>query len=274
MVLLATTCPAVAGEPFTLGSGKSVEILAVGPMASGQGRPVLALKYRSKIPGADAAALRKEVDEIWQQLVVDAERANYDAAVITASQPAGSSHDFTFAKQDGIWRTYESKERLKAKLDRDFVAQFIDRLDWLFEHQETDALLLYLASDWTLTSTDAAEQLGGPKIVSVAEFMESLEALSATVKSYRHERKIVDIAIGRDGTTARITSRESEDIVDEANHLTTSSHSVDVVELTGDGFMLLTKSENVMDKIVKEKTAHLPLRAPRLLQHAAAAAWE
>ncbi len=273
-ILLAMASPAVAGQSLKLGSGKSVEILTVGPMPSSQGRPALALKYRSKIPGTDETAQRKEADEIWQRFVPEAERGKYETAVITASQPKGSSHDFTFAKKDGVWRTYESKGRQKAKLDRDFVVQFVDRLDWLFEHQETDALRLYLASDWTLTSTNAAEGRLEPKTDTVAEFMQSLEALSAAVNSYRHKREIVGIVLDAGRTTARVTSREFEDIVDADNHVTTSSHSVDVVELTGDGFMLLKQSENAMDKMVKERAAQLAPTAPRLPRHVAAAAQE
>ncbi len=272
MVLLATAGRAVAAETFTLDSGRSVEILTVGPMSSGRGSPVLALKYRSDIAATDAAALRKEVDEIWQHLVVDADGGDYQAAIVTPTLATGASHDFAFARKHGTWRTYESKQRVKARLDRNFVAQFIDRLDWLFDRHETDALRLYLASDWTLTSTNAADPSVDPKVESAAPFLDALEEFSASVKSYHHERKIVDIAIDRGGMTARITSREFEDIVDEANHLVTSSHSVDFVELTGDGIMLLMKSENVMDKVVKEKMADLPPREPRLVQQAAAAA--
>ena len=245
VVLLAVAAAAVAGQSITLGSGKAVAILSVAPMQSSDGRTKLAITYKSALPAGKEAALREEVDEIWQHFVRDANRGNYDTAVITTSHaPRG----FVFARKDGAWRTYETKARQAAKLDRAFVAEFIERLDWLYEHHEVDALLLYLASDWTLTQSSSAEPHRDPQTVTLGQFKEQLEAMSSAITSHRHLREIDDIVIDRDGTSARVSSWEFQDIVDDEDRTITMSHSIDVVELTDDGIMLLKHSENVMDR--------------------------
>jgi hypothetical protein len=263
--MLAIAWPAVAGGRITLHSGKSIEILAVEPTPSGDGRR-LAIRYRSAIPATDVTALRQEVDEVWQHFASDVDHGGYDTATITANHPPrDSSNNFVFAKKDSIWRTFETKN---GKLDRNFVAQFFRRIDWLFEHQDVNALRLYLAGNWTLTLANPVKSRSAPRTVSMEEFLQGLQAGSANLTSYRHKREIIDVTIARGGTTARITSREFEDMVVAGNHTRTSSHSVDDVELTRDGIMLLVRSENVMDKIVKEKAAYLapPLsRSPRFI---------
>src|ERR1700676_3427840 len=85
-LLLIGAPPAIAG-PLTLGSGKTVEILEMGPLYLASGASALMLKYRTEIPLADLPTLRKEVDEIWQRFVVDAEHGGYQSAVISANEP-------------------------------------------------------------------------------------------------------------------------------------------------------------------------------------------
>src|ERR1700730_2567917 len=110
-LLLMSWSGALAGQPLTLGSGSSVEILAVGPLQSTQGWSGVMLKYRTLVPLNDVPALRKEADEIWDRFVVDVERGGHRTAVISANAPAkgslvatGNSYNFVFEKRDGSWR--------------------------------------------------------------------------------------------------------------------------------------------------------------------------
>jgi hypothetical protein len=119
LLLMAVGCSkAPAAEQLTLGSGKTVEILAVGPIQSTRGWSGLMLKYRTLIPLNDLASLRKEVDEIWDRFVVDAEHGGYQTAIISANEPekgsivtTSNSYNFVFEKKDGSWRTLESGDR-------------------------------------------------------------------------------------------------------------------------------------------------------------------
>jgi hypothetical protein len=136
-LVLVNWSAAHAGQPLTLANGQSVDILAVGPLRSVDGSwSALRLQYQTLTPLADEAALRKEADDIWNRFVIDVERDGYQRGVVTANEPAkgfifrtSNSFGFLFEKKDGSWRTFESKERLRAKLDSAFVRQFVDRLD-------------------------------------------------------------------------------------------------------------------------------------------------
>ena len=104
-----------AGELITLKTGQSVEIFSVPSAIFVNGKPsALMLKYRTTLPINNVAALRKEVDEIWEKVVVATEHAGFEQAVISANGPEkefiiayGSSHHFVFLKQNGSWTSFE-----------------------------------------------------------------------------------------------------------------------------------------------------------------------
>jgi hypothetical protein len=98
--------PASAEQLLKLGSGSSVEILAVGPLKTTAGWSALTLKYRTQLPLTDVPVLRKEADEIWDRFVVDAEHGGYENALISANGPetgsiitANKSFNFIFRRR-------------------------------------------------------------------------------------------------------------------------------------------------------------------------------
>ncbi len=109
-VLLVCNWPQTAASaPHKLNSGKSVEILGIGPVYFTKGDPALVLKYRTNVPLKDVATLRKEADEIWNKFVVNVERKKYKNAAITASGPksgfiitTNKTHSFVYQKRNGI----------------------------------------------------------------------------------------------------------------------------------------------------------------------------
>ena len=253
-VLLLSWSETIVAEPLTLGSGKSVEILGVGPVVSTQGESALMLKYRTLLPLKDVPTLRKEVDEIWERFVVDAERGHYQMAAISANEPAKgfiitweNSFGFVFEKKDGSWRTLESKERALAKLDPSFVREFVERLDTATDHNNMNALLLYMADDWTGTSTSPDEKAPALETMDRLKYVGSARATFAAATRVQHHREIISISVAEGGTTARVESRETLEATIKEQQIAVVERSTDLFELR-DNVMLWTKSIGVVEK--------------------------
>jgi len=246
---LALTANAVAGQA-TLGSGKTVEILSMGPMMFGDGQKALMLKYQTALPIDDVVALRKEADEVWDRFVVDVEKAGYDQAIISANEPAqgtlvthNKSYNFIYEKKDGSWRTLEASGREKTKLDQMTIKDFMDRLDWLHDNNEMNSFLLYFANDWV--GSLASPQ--GQVTVNRAQLaQETHEALTET-KNYHHRRDIVETNVAPDGMSAKIDSHESEDGIVDGKDSKMECISVDFIEVRG-GHIVFTKSSSKENK--------------------------
>ena len=254
VVLLLSWSETIVAQSLTLGSGKSVEILGVGPVLSTQGKSALVLKYRTLLPLKDVPTLRKEVDEIWERFVVDVERGHYQTAAISANEPAkgfiiawGNSFGFAFEKKDGSWRTLESKERALAKLDQSFMREFVDRLDTAIEHNNMNALLLYMADDWTGTTTNPGEKAPAPQTMDRLQFAARLRATLAAATRHQSHREIVSISIADGGTIARVESRETSEVTIKEQQIAVVERSTDMFELR-DNVMLWTKSISVVEK--------------------------
>jgi hypothetical protein len=254
ILLSASASVASADQTVTLGSGKSVDVLSVGPLQSTQGWSALMLKYKTLVPLSEMPALRKEADEIWDRLVVDAERNGFRSAVISANEPPHGvvaatyqSYGFVFEKRDGAWRTIEGPDRVKAKLDRAFVTEFVDRVDWLIEHNEMNAALLYMANGWTATIAQPGPAAPPPQIIDRGKFVAVTHQTFAIAKNLRHHRDILDIAIDPNGTTARVESRETEEMDLNDRHIAGIERSTDSFELQGDA-MQWTKTTSVIEK--------------------------
>jgi hypothetical protein len=249
--LVAGAGPAFAGE-LKLGSGRSVDILSVGPLQSTKGWSALMLKYRTTIPFDQEATLRQEVDEIWDRLVVDAERGGYQSTIISATGPeTGSgmvtksqSFNFAYEKRNGDWRASESKERVQAKLDRAFVADFMGRVDWAYEHRNFNTLMLYLATDWTATFADPST---GSETVALDRTKFMTMVVSADARD--HKREILSISVADDGLSARIESRETERTILKDREIATVGRSTDAIALQGNSVVILRSAA-----IVEKKT--------------------
>jgi hypothetical protein len=102
-------------KEMTFRSGRKVKIVSVQQIetkdATGLGS-ALWLQYETRLKITDAVGLRKEVDEIWAWLKVDAEHRKLKEAIIEIVEPPGvgppqdvNRTKFIFKKQpDGYWR--------------------------------------------------------------------------------------------------------------------------------------------------------------------------
>jgi hypothetical protein len=96
----------------TLPSGKQVKVIGIGPVTFEDGTTSIMLKYQTDLRIADSVRLRREVEEIWQEFRVDAEKARMNVAIISAYEDPGASaiqtgktFNYVFEKiPDGNWR--------------------------------------------------------------------------------------------------------------------------------------------------------------------------
>jgi hypothetical protein len=106
-----------AFRTVTLPSGKAVRVLGVGPMRFNSGSTALMLKYQTDLKISDREALRKEVDEIWSSFRVDADKGNFQSAIISANEipqgmilKSGQAYNFVYEKtSDGQWQLVGDK---------------------------------------------------------------------------------------------------------------------------------------------------------------------
>jgi hypothetical protein len=251
-LLFADTASAV---PLTLNSGATVEILAVGPLQSTAGWTALMLKYRTTIPLAEAGRLRREVDEIWERFVVDVEGSGQQIALISANEPdsggivsATNSFNFVFQKRMGSWRTLEWSGGESGKLDVSRVSEFIGRIDWAHNHNNVNALLLYLADDWV----GAGSAAGQTRSMNRMEFVRQHHAMLTAAKAYRQTRNILEIFVSADGTNARVESTETEEISIDNRSITATSRVTEFLAVQ-EGAIIVTRTEVVVEKQIETK---------------------
>ncbi len=228
-----------ADEQIKLRSGKTVDVLAIAPLVSTHGWSALELQYRTTIPLDQMAMLREEADEIWDTFVVDVDKGGYESAVISANEPAqgfivqsNQGWNFIFEKIDGSWRTDEPRDRVKSKLDANFVKEFIARLDRLHDRSEMNALLLYMANDFAASLSDETRAGSSPQTLNRMQFVSVENSALSQMTDHHHIREILNISISNNGATAIVTSRES-------SQMTIGSHKVSGVERSTDTFQLL-----------------------------------
>lgn len=246
---------AFSGSSMTLGSGETIEILDVGPGKSVEGEPALQLRYLTSIPVNNVKSLRKEVDEIWDRFEVDVDNAGYRHAIVTANEPSkgrpGNQYhavNFVFVKKDGSWRTYEDQGR--DKLDEAFVKVFMDRLDWVYDHNEINALLVYLGNNWTATFINSNEGPSTSQTLDRKTFAESVKQSISATKDYYHKRDIVKVTILDGGLSAKVESREIEEGLTNGQTTRYLEHSIDFLEINNH-IVTITKSTSTFEIIEK-----------------------
>ena len=116
----------------------------------------LVMRFGTKTSLSDIPGLRKEADELWEHFVVNVDRGGYKRAVISAVAPdkaVSKAVDFVYVKRAGDWRTLVTGLGPKDKLTERFLRSLAGRSRRLEFHRNYNALLLYLAKDWTITYT-------------------------------------------------------------------------------------------------------------------------
>jgi hypothetical protein len=119
---LAFSCSCSAQQPsrsLKLPSGRVVRVLGTGRIDFPKGPPALMLKYETDLKISDIEALRKEADEIFAVVKVDAENGQFRSAVVSANEkPTGlilknsKGYNFVYEKRaDGQWHCLDDDKR-------------------------------------------------------------------------------------------------------------------------------------------------------------------
>jgi hypothetical protein len=111
--------PAPQAPLYTLPSGKQIRILSVIPAHFPQGPPTLIMNCETDIPIEEMAALRKEVDEIWEIFRTDVESAHMTMAAIRMTHnegtgwiTTGKGYGFVYEKRaDGKWHCLDDDKK-------------------------------------------------------------------------------------------------------------------------------------------------------------------
>jgi hypothetical protein len=79
--------PSQESSVMKLHSGKEVLVLGIGKLSFSNDSPALMLKYQTELSIDDREALRKEVDEVWEQFQPDVEKAGLVQGIVSANEP-------------------------------------------------------------------------------------------------------------------------------------------------------------------------------------------
>jgi hypothetical protein len=255
LFLLIPKSIAVADRAVTLGSGKSVQIISVGPIQFSAGNSALMLKYRTTIPLSDMASLRKEANEIWDRFQIDVEHAGNQQAIVSANEPEdgglishSQGYNFIFEKKDGSWRLLEGDGKNPIKLNENFVKEFYDRMDWTYEHNEMNAFLLYLANNYSGTFTEGTASPQTADRMKLAAM--TYQTLKAT-QNYHYQRKILKIHIDNSGTSAQVESQETEQGTVNGHDMNEVEHSIDIIEVRGNSVVVTKTTTSTEDQSKK-----------------------
>ena len=211
---LLTGCALILGgwqqpasaDPFKLNSGKIVDILAVNTVKTAQGS-ALKLQFRSKTPLSNILMLRIEANGLWEHFLVNAERGGHKKAIISAMGPkkagAGKPVDFIFVKRTDGWRTLAKGLGPEKKLTEPYIRTLADSNKRIEDHGNYNAVLLYLAKDWTITYTYPGSFGIEPITLDRETFFDLRERLKGTVANKNMKIKFLNIHVSKNGMSAQ-----------------------------------------------------------------------
>ncbi|HYM31441.1 MAG TPA: hypothetical protein VEU47_09095 [Candidatus Cybelea sp.] len=239
-----------AHAQVTLKSGAIVELWSIRPFRSRQGWTALMLQYQTKTPFSDRVALRREADEIWERFVIDAIRSGQRVAIISANEfrPASNassvrtpSFDFIYRLDQGSWRAQESIVNPPQRIEAETVKEFVARTDWLAANHDANALLLYLADDWTAGVKVQSDRGVEETVLDRSQVAAQLRVSEQRMKNHEHKREIVKIDIAADGQSATVESLERDTFEVGGERFASKAHEIDEIRLVN-GSLVFTRS--------------------------------
>ena len=112
VALLACAQAKAPARVVTLKSGRTVSIIASGPIQFGNGSMSLMVKYETQTNIDDTTALRDEANQVIAVIGEDIVRNGYKSAILSANMPSkggffehSKGYNFVFELQaDGTWK--------------------------------------------------------------------------------------------------------------------------------------------------------------------------
>lgn len=249
--LIAVALPTgmARGTDFPLPAGGSVKVLAAGQIQLKNGERGVALRYQTATPVDRYLPARMESDQIWERFFLEAEKLKVPVALLRAQNAPGGpdgkavkAYNFVYQKSGGFWRTYEPRNQ---RLDRKFVADFMQRLTGLLRTRNIRSLSLYLAAGWQMKLTTGTGQNAPEKTVSRTEYLRKSVEMLAACATYRLTDAIREIRI-IDSVHAAVDHASSENVTCGRSAIAVTSHATDSFELK-QGIMTWTNSDLVIE---------------------------
>ena len=114
LLFLVLATAAFAGD-VKLPSGRILKNVVIGPMVSTKSSfpRTLALKYETSVDLRSRKAISDEVEEVWKDFRLEADKGKYEAAVVMVVAPAAGfpfvattseQINFVFEKKEGVWK--------------------------------------------------------------------------------------------------------------------------------------------------------------------------
>jgi hypothetical protein len=228
--------------PLELKNGKSVDILAVGPMIFTTGLPTAwNMQYETSLYLNNTEALLLEANEIWNKVPP---KEGYKTVIFQAmSKPEGrfiqhrKSFGFVFENKNGIWHMLEQEK--PKKLTKEIIEKFLDRFEYLYINNFINGYLLYFDDNWTATINKKDKT----KItLKRLEFAAIANSFFQQAKNPIFKSKILDIKISKDGQSAIVESEEIMNTEINGKQIKVFNHAYNHIALKG-GYLLITKIE-------------------------------
>jgi hypothetical protein len=211
LVLAGTGICRADAEPFRVNSGQIFEVLSIKPEKTDRGQ-ALVMSFSTRTPLNDMHGLRKEADQLWEHLSVNAEAGNFRRAVIraTSAPDARRSVDFVYERRGPDWRTLEKDLEATGRLTERAIQALYDRSQTIIKDRNWNVALLYTAKDLTVTYSFPGVPGAAPFTLDRQGTLAMNRENAESMENYERRSQIQRIDIAADGRSARVESLEIE----------------------------------------------------------------
>lgn len=199
-------------DPFKVGSGKVLDILSIKAEKTAKGR-ALVMRFGTRTPLSELAALRMEADELWEHFIVNVEKGKFVRAVIRAANrpKGGKTVDFVYLKRGSDWRTLEKGLGPSGKLTSAFVKALYEQRNQADQRANRNLILLYTSRDWRITYAYPSDLGIGPIEFDRETFLGLVERTGAAISKRNYKMHIMRIRIAPDGMSAIVETAAKGD---------------------------------------------------------------
>lgn len=209
LVLAGPALGRAEAEPFRVNSGQVLEVISIKPEKTERGRALVML-FSTGTPMNDIHGLRKEADQLWEHLSVNAEAGNFRRAVIRATPApnAPRSVDFIYERRGPDWRTLEKGLEASGRLTERAIRALYDRSQNIIRDRNWNVALLYTAKDLTVTYSFPGVPGAKPFTLDRQGTLAMSRENAESMENYDRRSEVQRIDIAPDGKSARVESLE------------------------------------------------------------------